>query len=282
MVDHRHEKLISLSMFAVLSIFAFLALFPVLSLLVASLSPATDLMRHGLSPELFFSKFDFQNYVAIFTTKAGDRYWDWYLNSVIVSSILIALSLLFSSMVGYALAMYEFPGKRIIFILVLLVMMIPFEIMMLPLFRLVITLGLVDTYFGTVLPLLVAPVAVFFFRQYSLGLPREVMEAARVDGCTEFGIFFRIMVPLMLPSFAAMAIFQGLISWNNFLWPLLVLRSNDMFTLPIGLATLLTPYGNNYQILFAGALLSIVPIVILFLCFQRFFIAGLTSGSVKG
>lgn len=282
MVDHRHEKLISLSMLAVLSIFAFLALFPVLSLLVASLSPATDLMRHGLSPELFFSKFDFQNYVAIFTTEAGDRYWDWYLNSVIVSSILIALSLLFSSMVGYALAMYEFPGKRIIFILVLLVMMIPFEIMMLPLFQLVITLGLVDTYLGTVLPLLVAPVAVFFFRQYSLGLPREVMEAARVDGCTEFGIFFRIMVPLMLPSFAAMAIFQGLISWNNFLWPLLVLRSNDMFTLPIGLATLLTPYGNNYQILFAGALLSIVPIVILFLCFQRFFIAGLTSGSVKG
>lgn len=282
MVDHRHEKLLSLSMLAVLSIFAFLALFPVLSLLVASLSPATDLMRHGLSPELFFSKFDFQNYAAIFTTEAGDRYWGWYLNSVIVSSILIALSLLFSSMVGYALAMYEFPGKRIIFILVLLVMMIPFEIMMLPLFQLVITLGLVDSYFGTVLPLLVAPVAVFFFRQYSLGLPREVMEAARVDGCTEFGIFFRIMVPLMLPSFAAMAIFQGLISWNNFLWPLLVLRSNDMFTLPIGLATLLTPYGNNYQILFAGALLSIVPIVILFLCFQRFFIAGLTSGSVKG
>lgn len=282
MIHSKADRWISLAFFITLASFAFLSLFPVLSLLVASLSPATDLMRYGLSPELFFSKFDFQNYVAIFSSEAGGRYWGWYLNSTIVSTMLIGLSLLFSSMVGYALAMYEFRGKKVIFVLVLLVMMIPFEIMMLPLFRLVISLGLVDTYLGTILPLLVAPVAVFFFRQYSLGLPREVMEAARVDGCTEYGIFFRIMVPLMLPAFAAMAIFQGLISWNNFLWPLLVLRSNEMFTLPIGLATLLTPYGNNYQILFAGAMLSIVPIVILFLCFQRFFIAGLTSGSVKG
>lgn len=281
MFDRRKQRLVTLGLMAVLVFFAFLALFPVVSLLVASLSPATDLMRYGLSPELFFSKFDFQNYQAIFGAE-GDRYWRWYLNSVIVSSLLIGLSLLFSSMVGYALAMYEFPGKRVIFIAVLLVLMIPFEIMMLPLFQLVINLGLIDTYFGTILPLIVAPVAVFFFRQYSLGLPREVMEAARVDGCSEYGIFFRIMVPLMLPSFAAMAIFQGLISWNNFLWPLLVLRSNEMLTLPIGLATLLTPYGTNYQILFAGAMLSIVPIVILFLLFQRFFIAGLTSGSVKG
>jgi len=282
MIHSKSDRWVSLAFLITLVCFAFLSLFPVLSLLVASLSPATDLMRYGLSPELFFSKFDFQNYIAIFSSEAGARYWGWYLNSTIVSTMLIGLSLLFSSMVGYALAMYEFRGKKVIFVLVLLVMMIPFEIMMLPLFRLVINLGLVDTYLGTILPLLVAPVAVFFFRQYSLGLPREVMEAARVDGCTEYGIFFRIMIPLMLPAFAAMAIFQGLISWNNFLWPLLVLRSNEMFTLPIGLATLLTPYGNNYQILFAGAMLSIVPIVILFLCFQRFFIAGLTSGSVKG
>ncbi|TGG93480.1 carbohydrate ABC transporter permease [Natronospirillum operosum] len=281
MVHGRQDKLISAGLLAILIGFAFLSLFPVLSLLVASLSPASDLMRYGLAPELFFSSFDLENYRVIFGPE-GSRYWTWYLNSIIVSSMLIALSLFFSSMVGYALAMYEFPGKRFIFIMVLLVLMIPFEIMMLPLFQLVITLGLIDTYFGTILPLIVAPVAVFFFRQYSLGLPKEVMEAARVDGCTEYGIFFRIMVPLMLPSFAAMAIFQGLISWNNFLWPLLVLRSNDMLTLPIGLATLLTPYGTNYQLLFAGAMLSIVPIVILFLVFQRYFIAGLMSGSVKG
>lgn len=281
MFDRRKDLLFTAFLVSVLSLVTIVALFPVLSLLVASLSPASDLMRFGLSPDLFFSAFNFENYVAIFGSE-GNRYWQWYLNSIIVSGVLIVLSLFFSSMVGYALAMYEFKGKRFIFIMVLLVLMIPFEIMMLPLFRLMMTLNLMNSHFSVMLPLIVAPIAVFFFRQYSLGLPKEVMESARVDGCTEYGIFFRIMAPLMLPSFAAMAIFQGLTSWNNFLWPLLVLRSNDMFTLPVGLATLLTPYGNNYQILFAGSMLSIVPIIVLFLCFQRFFIAGLTSGSVKG
>lgn len=281
MLDRYRETLFATSLLILLSLVALISLFPVVSLLVASLSPASDLMRFGLTPELFFSALDFSNYMAIFGSEGG-RYWQWYLNSLIVSGVLIVLSLFFSSMVGYALAMYEFKGKRLIFVMVLLVMMVPFEIMMLPLFRMMMAMNLMNTHFSVMLPLIVAPIAVFFFRQYALGLPREVMESARVDGCTEYGIFFRIMAPLMLPSFAAMAILQGLTSWNNFLWPLLVLRSNDMFTLPVGLATLLTPYGNNYQILFSGSMLSIVPIVVLFLCFQRFFIAGLTSGSVKG
>ncbi|MCR6108161.1 carbohydrate ABC transporter permease [Salipaludibacillus agaradhaerens] len=275
------EKMITCLLVGLFILVAFVALFPVISLVVASLSPASDLMRYGLSAELFFSSFDFQNFQAIFGAE-GSSYWQWYMNSIIISAILIVLSLFFSSLVGYALAVYEFKGKRFVFILVLLILMIPFEILMLPLFRMMTAFSLVDSYFAVMLPLIVAPIAVFFFRQYSVGLPKELMEAARIDGCTEYGIFFRIMAPLMLPSFAAMAILQGLTSWNNFLWPLLVLRSNDMFTLPIGLATLLTPYGNNYQILFAGSVLSIIPIIILFLFFQRFFIAGLTSGGVKG
>nr|WP_078593918.1 carbohydrate ABC transporter permease [Evansella clarkii] len=275
------EKTISVLLIVLFSIVALISLFPVIALVVAALSPASDLMRIGLTSQLFFSSWDFQNFEAIFGSE-GTRYWRWYVNSLIISGILIILSLFFSSMVGYALALYDFKGKRFIFVLVLLILMIPFEILMLPLFRMMMSFQLIDSYFAVMLPLIVAPVAVFFFRQYSLGLPKELMESARVDGCTEFGIFFKVMAPLMLPSFAAMAILQGLSSWNNFLWPLLVLRSNDMFTLPVGLATLLTPYGNNYQILFAGSVLSIVPIIILFLFFQRFFIAGLTSGGVKG
>ncbi|WP_202078686.1 carbohydrate ABC transporter permease [Caldalkalibacillus salinus] len=275
------EKLISLLFVALFSIVAFIALFPVISLIVASLSPASDLMRYGLTSELFYSSFDFQNFEALFGSE-GSKYWQWYFNSLVISGLLIILSLFFSSMVGYALAMYDFKGKRLIFVSVLLILMIPFEILMLPLFQMMMSFNLIDSYFGVMLPLIVAPIAVFFFRQYALGLPKELMEAARVDGCTEFGIFFKVMAPLMLPSFAAMAILQGLTSWNNFLWPLLVLRSNDMFTLPVGLATLLTPYGNNYQVLFSGSVLSIIPIIILFLFFQRFFIEGLTSGGVKG
>lgn len=277
----RKERLISVLLCLLFTGVAIIALFPVIALIVASLSPASDLMRYGLTADLFLSSWDFENYSAIFGTEGG-HYWLWYLNSLIISGVLIGLSLFFSSMVGYALALYDFKGKGLIFVLVLLILMIPFEILMLPLFRMMTSLQLIDSYFAVMLPLIVAPIAVFFFRQYCLGLPRELMESARVDGCTEYGIFFKIMAPLMLPSFAAMAILQGLTSWNNFLWPLLVLRSNDMFTLPIGLATLLTPYGNNYQILFSGSVLSIIPIIILFLFFQKFFIAGLTSGGVKG
>ncbi|PYZ95963.1 arabinose transporter permease [Alteribacter lacisalsi] len=275
------EKMIRAGLVVLFSLVALVALFPVISLVVAAFSPSSDLMRFGLTAQLFFSSFSMDNFQSLFGGEAG-AYWRWYVNSLIISIVLIVLSLFFSSMVGYALALYEFKGKRFIFVLVLLILMIPFEILMLPLYTMMVNLRLVDSYLGVMLPLIVAPIAVFFFRQYCLGLPKELMESGRVDGCTEFGIFARIMAPLMLPSFAAMAILQGLASWNNFLWPLIVLRSNDMFTLPVGLATLLTPYGNNYQVLFSGSVMAIIPIIVLFLFFQRFFIAGLTSGGVKG
>lgn len=237
-------------------------------------------MRQGISFKIDFSQLSLDNYLYIFNQ--APEYWAWYGNSLAISAITIVLSLFFSSMVGYALAVYDFKGKNFFFVLVLLIMMVPFEILMLPLYKLMISTQLIDTYFAVVLPMVVAPVAVFFFRQFALGLPVQLMDAARIDGSTEYGIFFKIMLPLMGPSLAAMAILQGLGSWNNFLWPLLVLRSNDMFTLPIGLATLLTPYGNNYDVLIAGSVLTIIPIIILFLFFQRYFIAGLTTGGVKG
>ncbi|UFT99763.1 carbohydrate ABC transporter permease [Radiobacillus kanasensis] len=259
---------------------AFITVFPLLSLVVSSFRPSSDLMRDGISLSIDFSKMSLDNYTYIFTQAAD--YWSWYGNSLIISVITIVLSLFFSSMVGYALAVYDFKGRNFFFLLVLLIMMVPFEILMLPLYQLMIDLQLIDSYFGAVLPMVVAPVAVFFFRQFAMGLPLQLMDAARIDGSSEYGIFFRIMLPLMAPSLAAMAILQGLGSWNNFLWPLLVLRSNDMLTLPIGLATLLTPYGNNYDVLIAGSVLTIVPIIILFIFFQKFFIAGLTTGGVKG
>ncbi|WP_026673362.1 carbohydrate ABC transporter permease [Alkalihalobacterium bogoriense] len=261
-------------------VIAFVALFPLFTLILSSFRPATDLMRNGISLVFDPNTLTLNNYIYIFN-EAG-VYWKWFGNSVWISMVIVVLSLLFSSMVGYALAVYDFKGKNFFFLLVLVILMIPFEILMLPLFQLMIKLKLVDTYSAVILPAIVAPIAVFFFRQYALGLPKELMDAARIDGCTEYGIFFRIMLPLMGPSLAAMAILQGLNSWNNFLWPLVVLRSNDMFTLPIGLATLLTPYGNNYDILLAGSVMTIVPIVILFIFFQRYFVAGLTVGGVKG
>jgi len=263
-----------------LLLIALIALFPIFMLLISSFRPSSELMRTGISLAFDWSILNFDNYTYIFT-EAGS-YWNWYMNSLIISAITIVLSLFFSAMVGYALAVYDFKGKNLFFTFVVFILMVPFEILMLPLFQMMISFQMVDSYIGVILPMVVAPIAVFFFRQYALGLPTQLMDAARIDGATEYGIYFKIMLPLMAPSLGAMAILQGLGSWNNFLWPLIVLRSNDMFTLPIGLATLLTPYGNNYDVLIAGSVMTIIPIVILFIFFQRYFITGLTVGGVKG
>ena len=132
------------------------------------------------------------------------------------------------------------------------------------------------------LPFIVSPFAIFFFRQFVIGIPLDFVDAGRIDGLSEFGVFFRVMAPLMSPAFGAMAILGALQSWNNFLWPLIVMRTKKMFTLPVGLAGLLTPYGTNYDLLISGSLMATVPIIIVFFIFQRYFIAGLTAGGIKG
>jgi arabinosaccharide transport system permease protein len=178
--------------------------------------------------------------------------------------------------------MYNFRFKSFMFILVLVLMTIPFEMLMLPLYVQVNAMGMADNYAAILLPFLAQASTIFFFRQFMVGLPHEILEAGRVDGVTEFGIFFRLIMPLLKPAMAAMAILNGMASWNNFLWPLLVLRSPEKYTLPIGLNTLMTPYGNNYSLLIVGAFFSLIPILLLFLAFQRFFIEGMTAGAVKG
>ncbi len=276
----KKEKIISWILVIFVGVIALLAISPLVSLFISSLRPSAELIRNGITLSIPWNELSIKNYVNMFQN--GGNYWTWYFNSLLISGLTIVLSLFFSSMVGYALAVYKFKGQQLIFILVLLILMVPFEILMLPLYQLMTTLGMIDNYLAVILPMIVAPVAIFFFRQYAIGLPKELMESARIDGCSEYGIYFRVMAPLMLPSFAAMAILQGLGSWNNFLWPLVVLRSNTMFTLPIGLSTLLTPYGNNYDVLIAGSVMTVLPVIILFLFFQRYFISGLAVGGVKG
>ena len=209
-------------------------------------------------------------------------YFGWFWNSLVLTVVQVIGTLLVSSFVAYGFAMYEFKGKNLWFVMVLIIMTVPFEMLMLPLYVQVNEMGAADQYWIVVLPFLAQAVTIFFFRQYFLGVPKEILEAGRVDGVTEFGIFFKIIIPIAKPAFAAMAILNGMMTWNNFLWPLLVLRSAEKFTLPIGLNTLLTPYGNNYELLIIGAFFSLIPILILFRAFQRFFIEGMTAGAVKG
>jgi arabinosaccharide transport system permease protein len=267
-------------MFVFLSV---LFLFPLYALFIGSLKPSRELFRFGFNLKWQLDVMGFQNYLSIFQGQGSAKYYfTWYGNSLLITFLYTVLSLLLSSMVGYALAVYKFVGRHLIFLLVLVLMILPIEIIILPLYQLMIDLKLINTIWGVILPFVVAPLPIFFFRQYALGLPKDFMDAGRMDGCSEYRIFFRIMMPLMLPAYGAIAILQALNSWNNFLWPLIVLRTTDKFTLPIALATLLTPYGNNYDVLIAGSVLAILPILILFVMFQRYFIEGLTAGAVKG
>lgn len=274
------KKLFSVSLFCFFVIVAGITLLPLALLAVASLRPGAELMRSGLNFNIDFSTVSLNNYVQLFN--GSNPYFYWYRNSLMITIVQVSLTLFLSACVGYGFAMYDFKGKNILFICVLIVMMIPTEILLLPLYRMTIAMKTIDTMWGIILPYIVAPMLVFFFRQYLSGIPRDFLDAARVDGCTEYGIFFRIMIPLMRPSFAAMGIYQGMQSWNSFLWPMIVMRTANKITLPVGLASLMTPYGNNYDILIAGSCFAIIPILILFVCFQSYFIDGMTAGGVKG
>lgn len=276
----RTDKKGSVAVTLLFILLSILALFPFYAMFLASFKPSTELLRFGLNVKLQPDVLTLANYEYIFTE--GKRYFLWYKNSLLITVFYTVFALFFSSMVGYALAIYHFRGRNIIMVMVLLKMMIPVEIMMLPLYKLMVAIKMVNTYGGVILPFAVAPVAIFFFRQYAVGLPKELLDSARIDGCSEFGIFFKIMAPLMAPAFGAMGILQAMHSWNNFLWPLIVLRTEDKFTLPIGLSGLLTPYGNNYDLLISGSVLTVLPILILFFLFQKYFVAGLTVGGVKG
>lgn len=274
------STILLLMLFIVLAV---LALFPLYALFLASIKPSSELFRYGLNVRLDFDVMTLENYKAIFAGKGGSaHYFSWYKNSLLITGLFTVICLFLSSMVGYGLAMYNFKGRNLIFTLVLAVMMIPVEIILLPLYRLAIDLAIINTIWGVILPFVVAPLPIFFFRQFASGIPKDFMDAGRMDGCSEMGIFFRIMVPMLVPAFGAMTILQAMFSWNNFLWPVIVLRTTENFTLPIGLASLLSPVGNNYEVLLSGAVLSILPILVLFLMFQRFFIEGLTVGGVKG
>ena len=264
-------------------LFVFLTLVilvPFWAVFAGTFQEGSMLIRYGLNLKIDLSAANFDNYVMLFTD-SGD-YFKWSFNSLFLTVLQVVGTLMISAFVAYGFSAYEFRFKNFFFVCVLLIMSVPFEMLMLPLYVQINDMGLSDSYAAILLPFLANAATIFFFRQYLTGMPKEIIEAGRIDGATEYGIFFRLIMPIMKPSFAAMAILNGMNSWNNFLWPLLVLRSSDKYTLPIGLNTLITPYGNNYDLLIVGSFFSVLPILILFLCFQKYFIEGMTAGAVKG
>jgi multiple sugar transport system permease protein len=219
------------------------------------------------------------NYTQLFSKLNFGQY---FTNSIVVAVVVTAGNLIFCSMLGYALAMLDFKGKRVIFVAVMTTLMIPGVVTFVPLFVLVANAGLVDTIPGLFLPFLVSPFGVFLMRQFILGLPKDLLDAGRVDGAGELRIFFRIILPLCGPALATLGILTFLGSWNNFLWPLVVAQSEDRYTLPVALALYSTGQNStNYGLLLAGATVVIIPILVVFLVFQKRFIEGIATTGLK-
>ena len=218
------------------------------------------------------------NYRNLWKTVPYNRY---FVNSVFIATASTLLTLFFCSLGGYAFAKYQFRGQKILFGILLASMMVPFQVLLVPLFGLMYDIGWLNSYKAIIIPFSVGAFGVFLMRQFIVTIPSELLDAARIDGCSEFGIYYRIVLPIIKPALGALTIYSFLGSWNGYLWPLIILRDEVKYTLPIGLANLVGIYRQDYGMLMAGTLLSLMPIVILFLAMQREFVQGITLGSVK-
>ncbi len=218
------------------------------------------------------------NYRNLWKTVPYNRY---FVNSVFIATASTLLTLFFCSLGGYAFAKYQFRGQKILFGILLASMMVPFQVLLVPLFGLMYDIGWLNSYKAIVIPFSVGAFGVFLMRQFIVTIPSELLDAARIDGCSEFGIYYRVVLPIIKPALGALTIYSFLGSWNGYLWPLIILRDEVKYTLPIGLANLVGTYRQDYGMLMAGTLLSLMPIVILFLAMQREFVQGITLGGVK-
>lgn len=203
-------------------------------------------------------------------------------NSLYVATMQTMLTLLVASMVGWGFAKYEFKGKKILFLVLLATLAFPFQVTLVPLFLMMVRIGWLDTYWAIIIPGAVSAFGAFFMRQSMLAVPNELIDAARIDGASDWGIFWRIGLPLSRGALSVLAVLVFLGSWNDYLWPLIVLRTTEKFTYPVGLATLIGLYKVEYGMILAGAFLATLPILILFLLGRNMLLSNLTVGAIKG
>ncbi|HSE71842.1 MAG TPA: carbohydrate ABC transporter permease [Nocardioidaceae bacterium] len=264
-------------LYAVLGLGLLLMVLPFVWMAVSSIKPEAEVM--SVPPTWWPETVTLDNYTQLFSRLDFPTY---FFNSVVVALAVTAGNVMFGAMLGYALAKLDFPGKRLMFGLVLGTLMVPGVVTFVPLFVLTTNLGLTNTLPGMFLPFLAGPFGVFLMRQFILGLPDELIQAARVDGAGELKIFFRVVLPLCGPALATLGILTFLTSWNNFLWPLVVATEEDKFTLPVALA--LYSVGQNatkYGLLLAGAVVVVIPVIAVFLALQRYIMQGIAMTGIK-
>jgi multiple sugar transport system permease protein len=261
----------------VLIITAVIALFPMYWLFVNALTPITS--NPPLTP-ILWPAWSLDNFRRLLD---GNIYYDnWMLNSLIVALAITLWHVIFDSLAGYAFAKRRFPGREALFWLMLSTLMIPIHVTVIPLFIVTNRLGLIDNLLAVILPGTANAFGIFLMRQYIQTLPSELEEAARIDGASELRVFWNVILPLSRPALGALAIFTFVRHWNDFLWPLIALTRPQNYTLTVGVANLQGEFATDYGVIFAGAALAALPMIVFFFAFQRYFLEGVRMGAVKG
>jgi ABC-type glycerol-3-phosphate transport system permease component len=278
------DKISKLFIYLVLIAFAAVMVLPFIWMLSASVRQPQDIYTSGvkllpLDPVTGKISVTLNNYREVTTQLPFGR---MFLNSLFVAVVATAFNLFFNALAAYAFARINFPFKEKIFGFMLASLMIPFYVIMIPLVYITKNLGMYDSLWGLIIPVSMSVYNVFLIRQFIVGIPIELEEAATLDGCSRFRIFWSIIMPLSKPVLAVVGIFTFMFNWNNFTWPLVLIISRNNFTLPLGLGALMTQSGSKYHLLLAGATITIIPMVIIFLVMQKYIIKGITMGAVKG
>lgn len=260
-----------------LVVITLLALFPLVWMLSVSFMAQGE--SSAYPPPLLPKQVTIANYVDLFSREGMGRY---FFNSLLLASGATLLAMTFNVMAGYAFAKLRFKGRDRLFQMLLGAIVIPAQVAMMPLFLMLKSMGLVNTYAGVLVPALATVFGIFLVRQYALSIPDEMLEAARVDGAGEFRIFTSIVMPMLKPILVTLATFTFLGTWNDFMWPLIILTDDRTYTLPVALASLSREHVQDNELMMAGSVVTILPVLILFLMLQRHYIQGLMAGSVKG
>jgi multiple sugar transport system permease protein len=259
-------------LYVVLVAYAIITLIPFLWALSSSFKTLDEIVSGTIS---FIPKhFTLDNYKQIFIEQA--MFPRWLLNSVIIAVTVTILNLLFNSMAGYALARLQFPGKKPLFIIILAVLMIPAQVTMIPNYLILKQLGWLNSYQGMIVPTMINATFIFMMRQFFINFPKELEEAAALDGLSRLGIFFRIVLPLARPALAAQAIFVFMASWNDFMRPLIILSDPQLFTLPLGLSSFKDQYISYWNYIMAASMVFTLPVLVIYVFFNRYFIKGIS------
>ena len=270
------RRLQSIALMGFLLLVGATTLAPLLWMLSASFMPTGQ--ASTFPPPFFPRSVTLDQYVGLFTRLNLGRY---LLNSILLSVSVTAVSLVVNSMAGYAFAKYRFKGKAKLFKLLIASMIIPAQVTMLPLFLMLNKLGLINTYFGVIIPGMASIFGIFLIRQYALSISDSLLEAARIDGAGDFRIYWSLILPLCKPILITLAIFTFMGTWNDFLWPLIVMTDASMYTLPVALAGLVGEHVQDTELMMAGSVMTVLPVLVVFAAVQKYYIAGIMAGSVK-